>query len=130
LLATNENNKNISEGNHLGAGSMDIVPNSDHTDQQTATFKGEEFVQNEFLRDSSQFIGGSNELTGDVRKILARPKALLKWNLLETAPNFNLNWEFFDDNFNIGSRFAGALGFRATTHFRFVFATSSSGRQG
>lgn len=115
-------NTQFNESNHLGEGSMDIVPNTSATNQETATFKGEEFVQTQFLRDSSQFIGGDSELTGDVRKILARPKAITKWDMSTSAPEYVLDWDFFHDKFNLGERFAGALGFRASVHFRFVFA--------
>lgn len=90
--------------------------------QGTAVFEGEEFTDTFVLRDSAQFIGGSSDMTADVRKILMRPKALTKWDLSTTSPNYDLNWDFFNDNFNIGTRFAGALGFRATVCFRYVFA--------
>jgi hypothetical protein len=63
-------------------------------------------------------------MLADVRNLVKRPKFLETFSPETLEPTYNLNWEFFNNNFQIGSRFAGALGFRATTCFRVVLAAA------
>lgn len=100
--------------------SLDVEHNI--TTQEVANFQGETFAPTMTLRDSRQFIKIDDESTSDVRNVLKRPRVLQKWRMDQTTPRFILDWDFFDTHFQIGTRFAGALGFRATTMFRCVFA--------
>merc|ERR1719296_24226 len=52
-------------------------------------------------------------MLGDVRNMLKRPKFVGTYNpefigqLGDDEPIFDLDWNFFESNFQIGSRFAG-----------------------
>jgi hypothetical protein len=76
------------------------------------------------VRETPQFASSDDPMLADVRNLVKRPKFLETFTPGGTPPSYNLNWAFFNDNFQIGTRFAGALGFRATTCFRVVLAAA------
>ncbi|APG76740.1 hypothetical protein 2 [Beihai picorna-like virus 79] len=97
--------------------------------EETAAFEGEAFAPSAVMRAEPQFDRLGDDMTADVRRILARPKFLTKRQLLSDPKtgflqDYNLSRKFYDDNFKISERFAGSLGIRFTTCFRIVVAAS------
>lgn len=76
------------------------------------------------MREQPQFAHTDDPMLADVRNLVKRPKFLETFGPETDEPVYNLNWDFFNSNFQLGTRFAGALGFRATTCFRVVLATA------
>jgi len=109
---------------------MELSAPSNTVQTETSTFQGEKFAAVNQVREDPQFSHSSEEMLGDVRNMLKRPKFVGTYNpefigqLGDDEPIFDLDWNFFESNFQIGSRFAGALGFRATTCFRVVLAAA------
>lgn len=101
--------------------------NAPTTSQQTETaaFSGEAFAPSEVMRVMPQFTSSDSALTSDVRKILARPKFHSRVEMVTPIrQEIGLNHLFYESTFDIDNRFAGNLGFRATTCFRVVVAAS------
>lgn len=99
--------------------------------QQTVSFQGEATAPAPILRTVPQFKPMGDEDSGDVRKILARPKFLTKVPLDGTGSqdqginlNFPLDRQFYDQYFDVSNRFSGCLGIRFTTCFKVLLAAA------
>lgn len=91
---------------------------------EVSTFQGEVFAPDTGGRMQPQFTYERDDTLGDVRSLLRRPRFLQTFQPEDVDVEHALDWDFYKNNFQLGERFAGALGFRATTCFRLVLAAS------
>jgi len=94
--------------------------------QQTATFEGDAMTQQEYVVDDVKMFESYEPPQTAVTEYLKRP-VFIQTNKLEGAElnyDIKMDIDFYNTNFLMKDRFGGARGFRATTVFRVVVAST------